>query len=356
MEVPADTVIVFSTALATIDLRRRDDVYFAGRATLVRRPEDLARYDRVFSRIFGPAGETQVATEVRPGESSLEAVTGAPPPAGPSESSVAYSAVETLRHEDFARYSDEEWEEARRFIARLRSHAELRRTRRRRPARRGSEIDLAQTVRQALATDGEPIRPAFRRPAARPRRLVFLIDVSGSMEPYARAFLRFAHSAMVARPVGKVEVFLLGTRISRVTSELSSRDPDAAMASVARLVEDWFGGTRLGDGLRTFNRRWGASGVARGAVVIILSDGLDRGDPGALAHEMERLGRLASRVVWVNPLRASSGYEPIARGMAAALPFVDSFIDGHSLASLEQLALLVGGDDETESARGRQYA
>jgi hypothetical protein len=168
---------------------------------------------------------------------------------------------------------------------------------------------------------------------------VLLCDVSGSMESYARALVRFAHVAVVGR--AQVEVFTLGTRCTRITRELRSRDPDAALDAVAEAVEDWSGGTRLGEGIRTFNERWGLRGLARGAVVVILSDGWDRGDPDVLAEQVRRLQRVAHRVVWVNPLKASPGFAPLARGMAAALPYVDDLVEGHSLESLEALAEVV---------------
>jgi uncharacterized protein with von Willebrand factor type A (vWA) domain len=198
---------------------------------------------------------------------------------------------------------------------------------------------VRRTVRRALRAGGEPVSRAFREPARRPRRLVLLCDVSGSMEPYARALVRFLHAAVVGGV--KVEAFALGTRLTRITRELSSRDPDAAIAAAARRVLDWSGGTRLGDGLRAFNDQWGVPGMARGSVVVILSDGWDRGDPAVLSEQMARLHRIAHRVVWVNPLKATPGYAPLAQGMAAALPYVDEFVEGHSLASLETLAKVV---------------
>ena len=159
------------------------------------------------------------------------------------------------------------------------------------------------------------------------------------MEPYARALVRFLHAAVVGR--GRVEAFAMGTRLTRITRELSSRDPDAAIAAAAHRVVDWSGGTRLGEAIREFNDRWGVRGMARGSIVVILSDGWDRGDPDVLAEQMARLGRVAYRVVWVNPLKASPDFAPLARGMAAALPYVDEFVEGHSLASLEHLAEVV---------------
>jgi hypothetical protein len=173
--------------------------------------------------------------------------------------------------------------------------------------------------------------------------MVFLLDVSGSMESYSRGLARFAHAAVAARRAGRVEVFTIGTHLTRVTRELSRRDPEAALRSAGRAVTDWAGGTRLGESIERFNDAWGVRGMARGAVVVICSDGWDRGDPDEMAAEMARLARVARRVVWVNPLKASPGYAPLARGMAAALPYVDQFVEGHSVRSLEHLAALLSG-------------
>jgi uncharacterized protein with von Willebrand factor type A (vWA) domain len=241
-----------------------------------------------------------------------------------------------LRARDFAEYTPDEHAEARRMMADLRLVSALRPSRRQRPTNetRG-RTDLRRTVRRSLRSGGEATPRAVRTASSRPRRIVLLCDVSGSMEPYARALLRFLHVAVVGR--GRVEAFALGTRLTRVTRELSSRDPDAALAAAAGRVLDWSGGTRLGDGLRAFNDRWGVRGMARGAIVVILSDGWDRGDPAVLGAEMARLARVAYRIVWVNPLKATPEYAPLARGMAAALPFVDDFVEGHSLGALEEL-------------------
>ncbi len=222
-----------------------------------------------------------------------------------------------LRHVDFAAYTPAEFAEARKLMADLRLVGALRPSRRRRPtSKRRGHPDLRRTVRRALRSGGEPIDRRFAVPAAQPRRIVLLLDVSGSMEPYARAFVRFLHAAVVGR--GRVEAFAMGTRLTRITRELTSRDPDAAIATAAQRVADWSGGTRLGDGVRVFNETWGLRGMARGAIVVILSDGWDRGDPDVLAEQMARLGRVAHKVVWVNPLKGSPGYAPLAQGMAAA--------------------------------------
>ncbi len=256
------------------------------------------------------------------------------------ETGMRWSRIERLAERSFAEWSAEELADSRRWMADLRLQGPLRRSRRRRPTRRDrGHPDLRRTVRRTLRTGGEPIDRAFSRPSLRPRRVVLLCDVSGSMEPYARALLRFLHAA-VARS-SRVEAFTIGTRLTRLTRELSTRDPDVALAAASRSTLDWSGGTRLGEGLRTFNDEWGIRGMARGAVVVILSDGLDQGEPERIATEMARLARVAHRVIWVNPLKATAAYEPLARGMAAALPYADEFVSGHSLAALEELVTAI---------------
>jgi len=210
-----------------------------------------------------------------------------------------------------------------------------------RRSRRGSRPDLPATVRASLRAGGEPIRRHWREPGERLRRLVVLLDISGSMEPYARAMLRFVHAAVSGRQ--RVEAFAIGTRLTRMTKELHSRDPDTALAAAGRRVHDWSGGTRLGDCLREFNDQWGVRGMARGAIVVILSDGWDRGDPQVLADQMQRLQRITYQTIWVNPLKVTPGYAPLARGMAAALPFVDDFVEGHSLSAMHELAGVIAG-------------
>ena len=346
IDVPIGSSINYVQALGEVGVRVVDDVYWAGRATLVHRPEDIGVYDTVFAHywrraavsIGRPAVDETVtlALDDDDGGSSDGDDDGEPGPV----LSVRYSTTEVLRDKDFAVYSDDELAEARRLMAQLRLCASTRRARRRRPATRPrGRPDLRRTVRRALRTGGEPIDRAFDEPGERPRRLVLLLDVSGSMEAYARALARFVHAAVVGRT--KVEAFAIGTRLTRITRELQSRDPDAALTRAGAAVVDWSGGTRLGDGLRQFNDEWGVRGMARGAIVVILSDGWDRGDPAVMAEQMQRLHRVAFRVIWVNPLKASPGYAPLAQGMAAALPHVDEFVEGHSLSSLETLAELI---------------
>ncbi len=356
LDVPPGDVLTYARALGHLGLTDRSAVYWAGRATLVHRPEDVPAYDRAFATYWMARQPFVVQPDPVPFVLQLDSDDEDEPPpddAGGDEGdelaslAVRYSPAEVLRRRDFSEFTAAEWAEARRLLATLRLSVESRRSRRARPTkRRRGRPDVGRTVRRALTSDGEPLRRAWRAPATRPRRLVLLVDVSGSMEPYARALLRFAHAAVCSRGTGMVEVFTLGTRLTRVTRPLSWRDPDAALADTGAAVDDWSGGTRLGAGLAEFNERWGARGMARGAVVVIISDGWDRGDPDELGAAMARLARVAHRIVWVNPLKASPGYAPLARGMAAALPYVDQFVEGHSLASLEHLASLIGDPDD----------
>ncbi|MEX0666062.1 MAG: VWA domain-containing protein [Acidimicrobiia bacterium] len=348
LDVPVGSTIAFGEALAAVGLDRRDGVYWAGHATLLRGPEDRETYDRAFGVFWdGKVGIDGSTAEPTPLTLAFDAdQDDADHNAEPDDDAavtleVRWSRAEVLRHHDFAAYTHAELVEARRMMADLRLAGALRRSRRRRPTRRErGRPDLRRTVRRSLRSAGEPIDRAFSSPSRRPRRVVLLCDVSGSMEPYARAFLRFVQAAVVGR--GRVEAFAIGTRLTRITRELSSRDPDAALTAAAQRVVDFSGGTRLGEGLRAFNDQWGVRGMARGAVIVILSDGWDRGDPSVLGEEMARLGRVAHRIVWVNPLKATPEYAPLARGMAAALPHVDEFVTGHSLAALEELAEVIG--------------
>ena len=350
LPVPTGATVTFGRALAAVGLDRPERVYWAGRATLVQRPEDVPAYDRAFAAYFSGRPVEAEGSLVQTVEVGLDVPDdGADDPGaddgGPAGTDMAlrWSPTEVLRHKDLAACTPEEREEAHRLMAGLRVQAALRKSRRRRPDPRGrGRLDPRRSVRRALRDGGELFRPAATRRGERPRRLVVLVDVSGSMEPYSRALVRWAHAAVAARRRGRVEAFALGTRVTRITPALTSHDPDQALRRAADTVADWSGGTRLGDGLRRFNDEWGVRGAARGAVVVILSDGWDRGDPEVLGAEMARLGRVAHRVVWVNPLKASPAYAPLARGMAAALPHVDEFVEGHSVASLEALAAVVG--------------
>jgi uncharacterized protein with von Willebrand factor type A (vWA) domain len=323
----------------------RADAYLALRAVLCSRRADLPLFDTAFAAVFGaPASGVTPPTSpdlggagaALPRVAGGDEGSGLAPEGDPAMRPAAYSDVELLLDKDFAQYTDRERALARVAIARLARRGPTRRSRRMTPAaRRGARPDLQRTVRASLRTGGDPLHRRWREPATRPRRLVLVCDVSGSMAPYARVLLQYLHAAVAAHR--RVEAFAFGTRLTRLTRELDERDPDRALERAAEAVVDWSGGTRIGASLSTLNREYGRR-IGRGAVVVILSDGWDRGDPDELAREMGRLRRSAHRVIWLNPLKAAPGYEPLARGMAAALPETDHFLAGNSLASLAALA------------------
>jgi uncharacterized protein with von Willebrand factor type A (vWA) domain len=318
-----------------IGVRRTEDVYWVGRATLVRRPEDIEPYDRVFAAFWTgeqPPSVEQMAVSVVP---RVELADEGVAAEREDDRTVRYSRAEVLRQKDFAACSPEELAEAVDALRRLPLTVVVRPSHRWSGQGRGERPDIRATVRRSMRRGGEVVSIERSHRVPRVRRLVLVCDVSGSMEPYARALLRFAHILVAWRT--NVEAFAIGTRLTRLTRQLSSRDPDAAMAAASAVVPDWSGGTRLGDGLREFNDRFGMTGMARGAQVVVLSDGWDRGDPEELGAQMARLHRVAHLSVWVNPLQADPDYQPLAQGMAAALPHVDRFLPGHNVASLEAL-------------------
>ncbi|AUH39297.1 hypothetical protein CXR04_02655 [Streptomyces sp. CMB-StM0423] len=344
-----ERVQAFLGAVDALGTGRRD-VYWAGRVTLCGRAEDLAPYDRAFAAYFGgraapprPPRTAPPPRVRRPAPAAAEAPGDDGDRTGPAAPAAARAgSAEVLRHRDIAGLTAAERAELHRLRTAFALRGEHRRTARRRPARRGA-VDPRRTVRELLRGGGEPAALRRRAPVRKPRRVVLLLDVSGSMSPYADALLRFAHAARHGRPAPATEVFTLGTRLTRVTRQLSHRGPDAALAAVGTAVPDWSGGTRLGETLRAFLDRWGQRGLARGAVVVVLSDGWERGDVTLLGAQARRLHRLAHRVVWANPRKARPGYAPLAGGMAAVLPHVDAFVAGHSLAALERLAAVVRG-------------
>jgi uncharacterized protein with von Willebrand factor type A (vWA) domain len=347
LTIPVDSVIQYVRAIEAVGIDRHDPVYWAGRTVLLHRHEDVDTYDRVFDSFWW--GHSLLASPAsRPEQWFAEVENDAPESLSDDDAPrrlalFSYSDVDQLRHKDFAACTAEELEEMFRLLRRVTVKATQRSRRMRRSTRDHGRLDARATMRQALRSDGEIVRLVHREPTPRMRRVVLLCDVSGSMEPYARALLRFLHVAVVGRR--RVEAFAVGTRLTRLTRQLSSRDPDAALSQAMERVLDWSGGTRLGEGIGTFNTRFGMPGMARGAVVVILSDGLDRGDPVQLAGEMARLHRAAHQTIWVNPLKASVGYEPLARGMAAALPYVDRFVEGNSAASLDALVGVIAGGE-----------
>jgi len=330
--------------LDAVALARQDDVYWTLRQTLVSRREDLDAFDLAFRTWFlaAPAAPPAKTTpERRPGERRKGAAPGPGPEIDGGETSVGgWSADELLRTKDFAAMTREELERTKKLISRLAVGRPPRRTRRLRPDAKGPKLDVRGLVRASFATGGEPVVRAFRSRAETPRKLVLILDVSGSMEAYARAMLIYLHAA---RGSGRrVETFAFGTRLTRLTAELGSRDPEAALKAASARVLDWSGGTRIGESLKAYNDEWGRRGLTRGAVVVILSDGCERGDPGLVGREAERLARQAFAIVWVNPLKGDAAYEPLAGGMSAALPHVDRFLPGHDVASLEALGTVLG--------------
>jgi uncharacterized protein with von Willebrand factor type A (vWA) domain len=345
--VTVDRAQGFLAATARLGADRRRATYLAGRATLCGSPDDLARYDQVFAAYFDArdgllrarptATPTGLPTMPAPSSFPRDERPG-PGEADPEEDVLRALASDTevLRHRDVSVLTDAERDEVNRLIALLSPRVGLRRTRRRRPGGR-DRIDVSRTVREMLRSGGEPATLARLRPRVKPRRLVLLLDVSGSMSPYADVLLRFAHAAVRVSPAS-AEVFTISTRLTRVTRQLRLRDPDEALAAAGTAIPDWSGGTRLGESLQAFLDLWGQRGIARRAVVVLASDGWERGDAGLLGEQMGRLARLAHRVVWVNPHRGKDGFAPITVGMTAALPHVDDLLAGHTLDALHTLA------------------
>jgi uncharacterized protein with von Willebrand factor type A (vWA) domain len=338
LPVVSDALATYTRALREIDLGDPRQVYWAGRATLCRSADDIPRYDLVFENWFGgtvPSRAPQPAHQPRSSRIAALDATGAADTIGDApQLRVAADDTEILRHRDIADLSAAERAHLAELIAALNPRPATRPALRMRPSRRG-RIDPRRTVRHMLAAGGEPVRPRRHRKTTRPRRIVLLLDVSGSMSPYADALLRFAH--VVARKNPATEVFSLGTRMTRLSRALRTRDPELALAAAGRAVPDWAGGTRLGETLRAFLDRWGRRGLARGAVVVVFSDGWERGEPILLAEQMAALRRLAHAVLWVNPHAGAESYLPVQSGIAAALPFIDRLLAGHSLATLQEL-------------------
>lgn len=331
-------------ALAAVDCASREDARLALRAVLCSTRSDIERFELAFSAVFGDGGLQsanllQDLGEIERAALPQVAVPGSGQSDVPRQGEVvpaAWSQVELLAQKDFAQYSEEEVALARELIARLARRGPMRISRRTRVARRRSHApDLRRIVRASLRTGGEPITRTWRAPSLRPRQLVLVCDVSGSMAPYARMLLQYLYACVRARR--RVEAFAFGTRLTRITAELAGRDPDRALERASAAVLDIAGGTRIGAALAELNRAHGRR-LGRGSLVVILSDGWDRGDPELLAAEMARLRRTAHRLVWLNPLAAQSSYEPLTRGMLAAIPHTDRLLPGNSLASLGELA------------------
>jgi hypothetical protein len=359
-------ILTFARAVAALGLTDRESLYWAGRTTMIGRKEDFADYDEAFADWYAgliTQGELRVELHLPTAGAKRKVDWGEQPddlevtlggvaaqwrsagddePEDDDETSIRIvaSGVEVLREKSFPDLTEEERARVSAMIRRLAVSVPVERTRRTKPAAKGSTFDIRRTLRRSLRTQGEPFDRARRARTSRARPLVLILDISGSMAPYARALMQFGYAAMAAGR--RVEVFVFGTRLTRVTRTLRTKDPDRALHEIGKQVADWEGGTRIGESLKSLLDGWSQRAALRGAVVVLCSDGLERGDPELLKAQMSRLRRLAHRVVWVNPLKGSPRYEPLARGMAAAMPSIDEFLSGHNLESLEQLGHVLG--------------
>ena len=341
--VTADRERTYLGAVAVVGIGDQPAVYHAGRATLCASPADLERYDQVYAAWFGGvrAGTrhrrplTRVVTQAGLTASDH---TGGEGVEEPDAVRAQASSTEILRHRDLATLDRRDREDLARLFAALRPRAPRRRAHRHTPSRRG-DVDARRTLRATLRRMGEPGEVRWRRRGDRARRVVLLVDVSGSMSAYADALIRLAHAYCAAGV--PTEVFTLGTRLTHISRPLHQRDPDRAIVAAGDVIPDWSGGTRLAEGVKVFLDRWGRRGMARGAVVVVFSDGWERDQPEALGEQVRRLRAVAHRVVWVNPHRGRPGYEPVQGGIMAVLPHVDDFLAGHSMATFEELTEVV---------------
>lgn len=348
LPVGTDDILTFCQSVSFLDVTDLMDVYWAGRTTMVRRREHVPIYNIVFRMFFLDVDVTKTDERKRMMRSSANAGAtleipntepGLPGDISPDEAKLGYvaSTSEVYRHKAFADCSDEEIRQLRRLMSRMRITPPRRRTHRTTKARRSATLDMRRMARDTMRGLGEPSELAYKQRKHKLRPLVLILDVSGSMADYSRNLLQFAYSAKRAN--AKVEVFCFGTRLSRITKSLDRRDPDEAMRQAGEAVLDWDGGTRIGDAIREFTREARRSRLGRGAIVVICSDGLDRGDPQQLEEAMETLSRLAHRVIWVNPHKGDAPvYVPASLGMIVADPYIDEVHSGHNLASLERLA------------------
>jgi uncharacterized protein len=374
--------IDYSRALTLIDLGDRDEVHAAGQTLFVRRRDEVTIYDEVFRRFWErfelAIAPTELATAAL-GEPTEEAiprrrrtvealdtpeaagdVLGSDQEAGEGDEGrltdlqsggpESWSELERLRHKPFDRMSPAELRDAERLVDQLRPRLEQRRTRRWELHRHGRSLAPRPMLRRNLQTGGDLVEWVWRRPATRPRSLVVICDISGSMERHSRLLMRFLMALGRVASV-RVEAFVFGTQLTRVTRELAGRDPDVGLERVSATVADWSGGTRIGESLRTFNGQWARRVLRSSGVVMIVSDGWDRGDPALVRHEMARLQRSCHRLIWLDPLAGTDHYQPLAGGMAAAYPYVDDLVAVNDLASLERLGELLATMAEHRSSR-----
>lgn len=359
VDVSTRQVLDLVDALELVPISSRSDFYTTCRALLVNRREDFLVFDQAFQVLWQMEGSEEEGSGPSTGDrarrlrlpSQKVAKDGEPgegrqgmPGEGEGEEEetvqtpmMVYSPNEVLRNKDFGEMSWEEIQEAKRVIANLEWKLGKRRTRRLRPNAKG-RLNLRRIIRDNLRHGGEPIHLAYRQRVHRPRSLVILCDVSGSMERYSRMLLHFIHALTHGLKDTTVEVFVFGTRLTRITRHLRYKDVDESLDEVGASVIDWSGGTRIGEALRDFNFQWARRVLGRGAVALVISDGWDRGDLHLLAQEIDRLQRAAYRLIWLNPLLGSDDYQPVQRGMSTVMPCVDDFLPVHNLSSLEQLA------------------
>jgi hypothetical protein len=342
-KVTPDRGQAFCRAVSLAGIGARSAVYWSGRATLCGSRDDIDRYDQVFDAWFVDRPQAGLIRREPAPRQVLRPDLGGDGDQAAADRTEYVRAVasqaEVLRHRDVAEMDAAERRLLDTMLDALVVRPPTRGSPRLRAHRRG-RVDSGRTLREQLRRAGEPGPLRHRRRGRRPRRVVLLVDVSGSMEPYADHLLRVAHRMVQAAPA-TTEVLTMGTRLTRVTAALRHRDGDAALRSAGRTVPDWSGGTRLGEVLRAFLDRHGQRGMARGAVVVVFSDGWERGDPVLLGEQMARLGRMAHRLVWVNPHRGKAGYLPVQGGIVAVLPYVDELLAGHSLATFEELLEVV---------------
>jgi hypothetical protein len=388
-------VLSLVEAVAAVDPRRKDDFYAAAKTTLVTGPDQIPVFDAIFDQYWrrvtntvapvefsvpdprtsaeapdseqstqqqdeseGEQGQVEQASEkaVVAVEDSAETSENAPDQQemeAPPEDVMVFSAREVLRKKDFSQFSSDEINEARRMIESMTWRLGTRKTRRLEKANNGDYIDYRRTLRGAMKYRGIPLDLRRRRRKDRMRPLILICDISGSMDRYSRLLLRFVHA--LEHGLDTVEVFVFSTRLTRITRELRKRDVDSAIEQVVKSVDDWSGGTRIGEAIKTFNFKWARRVLRSGATVIMISDGWDRGDPQLLSKEMSRLQRSCRRLIWLNPLLGAPGYQPLTQGIRAALPFVDAFLPIHNMESLEALARLLGDMDDQPPVR-RQIA
>ena len=351
IQVGSGQLIDLAQGLTFVSLTDREALHDAARCTLITKPEDLPLFEAAFGFYFRPISgfdPAQMAIPIiripqRPLRIPRKKPVAGENPGDDSNDTeehkvgvtLAYTASETLRTRDFGSFSYDEVQQARVMMRQMRWRPAMRRTRRTQRTKQRGRVDMRRVIRDSLRFGGEPVHLAYRRPRQRQRPLVVLCDISGSMDRYSRMLLQFVHT--LNDGVGMVESFVFGTRLTRVTRLLRSKDVDDAVALVSKQVLDWSGGTRIGNTIREFNVKWSRRVMSRGPVVLIISDGWDRGDPTLLSKEMARLQRSCHRLIWLNPLLGNARYQPLTQGMQAALPYIDDFLPVHNLLSVEQL-------------------